>query len=59
MTAHPVTVSQARRDMRWSFWQEAATGEQQRQRHQEIARLIERMENDPTPLFGAAPWIWE
>lgn len=56
MTAHPVTVRQARRDMRWSVQQADTTAEQQRRRHQQIARLIERAEIEPAPLFGTAPW---
>lgn len=47
MTTRPVTVEQARRDMRWSVQQADATAEQQRRRRQQIARMIERVETEP------------
>lgn len=60
MNANQVTVSQARRDMRWAFYQSDEAAETAARRHREIAALIERAEEsrDPTPLFGTAPWIW-
>lgn len=62
MGTHPVTIKQARRDMRWSLWQADSTATH-RERYQQIEKVVCRIERaepkpGPTPLFGTAPWIW-
>ena len=46
MNANPVTVSQARRDMRWSVSQSDEAAEAAARRHREIARIIDRAERE-------------
>ena len=49
MRTNPVTIKQARRDMRWSLWQADSTATH-RERHQQIEKIISRIEREePEP----------
>ena len=59
MRTNPVTIKQARRDMRWSLWQADSTATH-RERHQQIEKIISRIgraatQTSPLEMFEPRP----